>query len=239
MNELCRRYWQPVNRFLYQRGHSEAAAEDLTQEFMFQMLESAAWRRVDPARGRFRSFLLGALVRFLHDESARRASLKRGGGTSEISLNAEGAPTELTGPNLTEEIIRNFDRVWAVSLLAATIDRVRIQYAESGRAHVFSRLKPFLPVGEDAPSYEQAAAALSLTLPALKTEVFRLRQAVRTALRAEVAQTVSAPHEVDAELSWLRRILMDRGSELEHRLEKAARGTEGIGDPAPKDPAKD
>jgi RNA polymerase sigma-70 factor (ECF subfamily) len=239
MNELCRRYWQPVNRFLCQRGYSEAEAEDLTQDFMFQMLESAAWRRVDPARGRFRGFLLGALVRFLHDEAARRASLKRGGGTSPVSLDAEGAPTDLIGPNLTEEIIRNFDRVWAVSLLAAAVERVRIQYAESGRAHVFSRLKPFLPSGGDAPSYEHTATALSLTLPALKTEVFRLRQAVRLALRAEVAQTVSAPHEVDAELSWLRRILMDRGSQLDPRPEKAAPGSEGIGDSAPKDPAKD
>lgn len=239
MNELCRRYWQPVNRFLCQRGYSEAEAEDLTQDFMFQMLETAAWRRVDPARGRFRSFLLGALVRFLHDEAARRATLKRGGGASEISLDAEGAPTDLTGPNLTEEIIRKFDRVWAVSLLAAAVERVRIQYAVSGRAHVFSRLKPFLPSGEDAPSYEHAAAALSLTLPALKTEVFRLRQAVRLALRAEVAQTVSAPHEVDAELSWLRRILMDRGSQLDHRPEKAAPGSEDIGVSAPKDPPKD
>lgn len=214
MNELCRRYWLPVYRFLCQRGYSEAEAEDLTQDFMFQMLESAAWRRVDPSRGRFRSFLLGSLVRFLHDERARRSAQKRGGGTTAVSLDDETGDHQLSGPHLTEEIIRKFDRVWAVSLLAAAVERVRVQYAEAGRAHLFTRLKPFLPSGEVTPSYDEAAAALSISLPGLKTEVFRLRQAVRVALRTEVAQTVSAPHEVDAELSWLRRILMDRGSAL-------------------------
>ena len=214
MNELCRRYWQPVYRFLCQRGYPESEAEDLTQDFMFQMLESAAWRRVDPSRGRFRSFLLGSLVRFLHDERARRIALKRGGGSTSVSLDSGEEPEELVGPHLTEEVIRKFDRVWAVTLLGAAVERVRVQYAESGRAHLFTRLKPFLPSGEITPSYEEAALALSLNLATLKTEIFRLRQAVRAALRTEVAQTVAAPHEIDAELSWLRRILMDRGSEL-------------------------
>lgn len=214
MNELCRRYWQPVFRFLCQRGYSESEAEDLTQDFMFQMLETAAWHRVDPSRGRFRSFLLGSLVRFLHDERERRDALKRGGGSSPVSLDVAAEAEEAPGPHLTEEVIRKFDRVWAVTLLGASVERVRIQYAESGRAHLFTRLKPFLPSGEVTPSYEAVAVALSLNLATLKTEVFRLRQAVRVALRVEVAQTVSAPHEIDAELSWLRRILMDRGSAL-------------------------
>ena len=218
MNELCRRYWLPVYRFLCQRGYPESEAEDLTQDFMFQMLESAVWRRVDPARGRFRSFLLGALIRFLHDERTRRGAGKRGGGVSAVSLDAPfeagGEPPQLAGPHLTEDIIRRFDRVWAVTLLAAAIERVRAQYSAAGRAHVFSRLKPFLPSAQSTPSYDEAAAALSLSLSGLKSEVFRLRQAVRIALRTEVAQTVSAPHEIDAELSWLRRILMDRGSVL-------------------------
>ena len=224
MNELCRRYWQPVYRFLCQRGYSESEAEDLTQDFMFQMLESAAWRRVDPSRGRFRSFLLGALVRFLHDERARREAMKRGGGSTAVSLDAAAEAEEFSGPHLTEDVIRKFDRVWAVTLLGASVERVRVQYAESGRAHLFTRLKPFLPSGEVTPSYDEAAVALSLNLATLKTEVFRLRQAVRNALRVEVAQTVSAPHEIDAELSWLRRILMDRGSALQERESPAGSG---------------
>ena len=237
MNELCRRYWQPVFRFLCQRGYSESEAEDLTQDFMFQMLESAAWRRVDPSRGRFRSFLLGSLVRFLHDERARRDALKRGGGSGSVSLDVAAEAGEIPGPHLTEEVIRKFDRVWAVTLLAASVERVRIQYAESGRAHLFTRLKPFLPSGEVTPSYEAAAVALSLNLATLKTEVFRLRQAVRAALRVEVAQTVSAPHEIDAELSWLRRILMDRGSALpegESGLRAGHRPQPAPGGPIPK-----
>jgi len=41
----------------------------------------------------------------------------------------------------------------------------------------------------------------------LKTEVFRIREEFRQAVRAEVALTVDAPDEIDAELAHLHGVL--------------------------------
>src|SRR5262245_57178770 len=60
------RYREPVKRFVVRRGFSEPDAEDLTHEFFLELLGDSALRKADRTRGKFRSFLLGAAVRFLH-----------------------------------------------------------------------------------------------------------------------------------------------------------------------------
>ena len=55
---------------------------------------------------------------------------------------------------------------------------------------------------------------LGLTLPALKSELHRLRHRFKTLVRQEVASTVSAPHEIDEEMSYLQRVLIDKGNDL-------------------------
>ena len=61
LGELCEAYWPAVFRFLQREGRTEDTARELTQEFFAKVLERDAFAGVDPARGRFRSFLLGAL----------------------------------------------------------------------------------------------------------------------------------------------------------------------------------
>ena len=79
LESLCRQYWKPVRDFIRFRGFPEADAEDLTQVFLVRLCERSVWRRAEAARGRFRSFLLGALTHFLADELDRRNTQKRGG----------------------------------------------------------------------------------------------------------------------------------------------------------------
>src|SRR5262245_61702122 len=85
LEELCRRYWTPIVRFIQSRGVMAAEAEDLTQEFMVHILEKSLFGRADRFQGRFRSFLIGALVRFLGDKADRRNALKRGGANEHVS----------------------------------------------------------------------------------------------------------------------------------------------------------
>ena len=86
LEALCRRYWTPLNQFIRSRGYSEAEAEDLTQEFLLHLLEHSTLRKPDPLRGKFRSFLLGALMKFLSHERERQLAQKRGGQQPHISL---------------------------------------------------------------------------------------------------------------------------------------------------------
>ena len=68
------------------QGHGVEAARDLTQEFFARLLEGQWLRPADPQRGRFRSFLLRCLSRFLIDEWRRGTAQKRGGGREFFSL---------------------------------------------------------------------------------------------------------------------------------------------------------
>jgi len=57
-------------------------------------------------------------------------------------------------------------------------------------------------------SYEAAAQALNVGLPALKTLIHRLRRRHAQLLREEVAQTVLNPNDVEAEVHALCEALV-------------------------------
>jgi RNA polymerase sigma-70 factor (ECF subfamily) len=211
LEDLCRRYWSPLFQFIRVRGHTEAEAKDLTQEFLLHLLEHSTLQRADRSRGRFRSFLCGALVRFLADAYDKNRAQKRGGQAVHTSLDDPKAQAE--GVATPQETI-HFDRAWAVAILRTSLARAQKEYAESGREAVFVKLRLFLPGAGEPPSYEQAAAQCNLSVAAFTSELHRLRKRVRELTRDEVVQTVSAPHEIEGELDHLRHVLMDRGTEF-------------------------
>ncbi|MEO5959453.1 MAG: sigma-70 family RNA polymerase sigma factor [Opitutaceae bacterium] len=209
LDAFCRRYWEPVNAFIRWKGYAEAEAADLTQDFFLNFVETRSWRRAEPARGRFRTFLLGALTHRLAKARLHQTRLKRGGDSPAISLEETDAGKEagaaLASVPPTE--VAHFDREWAIRVLGAALAVTREEYSAKGKQRLYEALKVFLTARGTPPSYETVACELGLGLGAVKTEIHRLRQALRAALRAEIGQTVSAPHEVEAELRHLRDVL--------------------------------
>src|SRR5207253_8343443 len=65
LEELCRKYWFPLYAFLRRQGRSPEDAKDLTQGFLAQFLAKDRLRRAEPAKGKFRSFLLASLTNFV------------------------------------------------------------------------------------------------------------------------------------------------------------------------------
>jgi DNA-directed RNA polymerase specialized sigma24 family protein len=208
LEELCRRYWSPLNQFIRARGYTEAEAQDLTQEFLLHLLEHSTLQRAERSRGKFRSFLLGALVRFLADEYDRRHAQKRGQGARHLSVEDEAV--DLAAP---PDSVIVFDREWALVILENAVRGVQEEFEAGGSMTRFEVLRHFLPGSLEAPPYEQAAAQLGLSLPALKSELHRLRRRFKELVRQEVANTVSAPHEIDEEMDHLQAVLMDRGND--------------------------
>lgn len=207
LGELCHRYWKPLHQFIRARGHGEEDAQDLTQAFIVHLLEHSTLKRADRTQGRFRSFLLGALKRFLADERDRRHAQKRGEGavhvaTDEAQIEAADSQTEIS-----------FDREWALIILENALTLLQTEW-EGGNPGGFNVLRQFLPGSIVCPTYEQAAQQVGKTLPAFKSELHRMRQRFRALVRQEIAATVSAPHEIEEEMQHLQRILMDRGSDL-------------------------
>lgn len=205
--ELCRIYWPPIYAYLRRSGYATHDAQDLAQSFFQHLLENETLRRASPEKGRFRSFLLGALKICLADEHARRHALKRGGNAQFISMD-EMAAEEMHHQRLTNELTpaESLDARWAGVILQRALEKVRTEFLADGRTETFEALSPFLAGEKVGISYQELAERMTLSLGALKTQIHRLRRQFASAVRHEVMQTVSAPHEVEDELRQLRRV---------------------------------
>ncbi len=208
LSKLCADYREPLVRFLCSRGHDRHASEDMVQEFFLRLLESQAWKRADQARGRFRTFLLGALMHVIDHVEEKADAAKRGGGVEHDSLDALTDEGFEHGA-IAMEIERRFDSDWAFGLIKNAMNALADEFTTEGRGGEFAALRCFLPGAEMPPSYEELSAKLNQPVASLKTKVHRMRQRFRELLRAAVARTVSAPHEVDEELAYLRSLLAE------------------------------
>jgi len=199
---LCNDYWSPIFAYVRRLGFSEADAQDLTQGFFVHLLEHHTVRRADPERGRFRSFLLGALKNYLSNEAARAGRQKRGG-TREI-LSLDDPSKTIAEPSVEAEAVRSFEESWANEVVCRSLTRLREKFREEHRGQLFTVLERFL--GE-ATVTEEAARTLGSSIGALRTAVSRLRKQFGEQIRFEIARTVSAPHLVEEEFRYLRSVL--------------------------------
>lgn len=213
LEELCRAYWQPVYAFLRRSGRSTHDAQDLTQGFLSGFFEGGSLERVDPAKGRFRSFLLGALQHFLSHERDRERALKRGGGVTLVPLEAPDTEGAAPGgmpaaPGMTPE--QAFDRQWALALLDRVLTRLAQEQDDAGKSSQFECLRIALTGDRGAVPYATLGQRLGLSEGAVKVAVHRLRQRYREILRDEIAQTVETSGEVESELKVLLAALGGR-----------------------------
>lgn len=199
LDKICRAYWQPVFVVVRGRGVTDQDAGDVTQAFFEHALEKMAFARADRLRGRFRTFLLGILHHFLLSEWRDATAAKRGGGVLPGEFDDETAPSV---PPVEAE---SFDREWALAVMNRAVERVRDEWSDKGKN--WNVLKRFLPGGGGALSMEEAAEKCGTTPGAFKVELHRLRARMKELLRGEIARTVSAPHEIEEELAYLRRTL--------------------------------
>lgn len=205
---LFRAYWYPLYAYVRRQGHGFADAQDLTQEFFARLLERDYLRMADRNRGRFRTFLLTSLKHFLINEWKRANREKRGSGQKILSLDEEMAESRYTAePAVDRPPDALYDRGWAAVLLDRALVALRTELAQSGKLDLFDRLKVFVWGEKNALTYAAMAEQLGMTEGAVKVAVHRLRQRYGALLRAEVAQTVRTPVEVDEELRYLISVI--------------------------------
>jgi RNA polymerase sigma factor (sigma-70 family) len=205
---LCEAYWYPLYGHLRSRGYDAADAEDLVQAFFLRVLQKGALRQADPARGRFRSFMVSSLKHFASNERDRALSGKRGGHTPVLSLDVAAAERRLLlEPASADTPETIFNRRWALTLLEQVLARLQGEMHASGHERQFEWLKPYLTGEEPQLSYETTAARLGISEGAVKVAVHRLRRRFREMVRDEVAQTVASAEEVDDELRYLRSVV--------------------------------
>jgi RNA polymerase sigma-70 factor (ECF subfamily) len=208
LESLCATYWYPIYAYARRRGHSVEDAQDLTQAFFARLLERHWVSNADQHRGRFRTFLLTAMNRFMSDEWDKARAQKRGGGAGHIPLQLDSAETRYgcePADDRTPE--QYFERRWVLTLLENVLARLRGEYEQEGKGRVFAALSSTLPGGDESPRYAELATQAGLSEAAVKVAVHRLRKRYRHRLRTEIADTVAGHSDVDDELRHLFAVL--------------------------------
>lgn len=206
LETLCRAYWYPLYAYVRGTGRSPHDAQDLTQEFFARLLALDWLRVVLPEKGRFRTFLLVTMKRFLANEWHRETAQKRGAGNLPLSLDTEVAEHRFAAePPLAPDEL--YERRWAMTLLDESLERLQRDFRNTGKEQEFNSLKEWLTAERGSIPYGQIATALGTTEGAARVAVHRMRKQFRLLFRQTIAETVEAACDVDAEMRHLVVVL--------------------------------
>ena len=210
MAQLCNAYWYPLYAYVRRKGYLPTDAQDLTQEFFARLLARNYVTAADRQKGKFRSFLLGTFEHFLAKEWRRAHAEKRGGGQVAFSLDETDAENRyLLEPAHELTPAKIFDRRWATTILDQAMARLAEECRANRKGELFQTVEPLLSGDSAGASYAELARSLNTTEGALKVAVHRLRQRYGELVRAEIAQTVASPAEVEQELQELLMALRE------------------------------
>lgn len=203
LNTLCRNYWQPVFLAIRSRGYNEEDARDHTQGFFKHLMEKSILGKADQGQGRFRTFLLTVLWRFLNDDKKMRTADKRWGYQQRESI--EVAETETARED--EAFVSILDQEWAANVIQRTLDFLAEDCINKQGEEAWLLLKRFLPGSRGIPPVEELAHFLGISESGARSEIHRLRNRFREHLRRQVMATVTSMDELDDEIRYLGQVL--------------------------------
>jgi RNA polymerase sigma factor (sigma-70 family) len=205
LSDLCGAYYAPVFAFVRRSTNDDQSARDLTHGFFARLLAKQNIDNADPRRGRFRSYLLGAVKHFLSDARDRDHRLKRGGGEQMQSLDQQtetSTSIQFPDPNAPTPD-HEFDRKWALTVLDISLTRLADEHKAADHEKHFEILKPWLTGDTENLSQADAAKQLSMNEAAVKVAIHRLRRRFREVIKSEIAETLHDPVQVNNELEYL------------------------------------
>ena len=129
LGELSESYYAPVVSFLKKEGRSDDAARDLAHSFFAWLLSRDALATLEPERGRFRSYLLGALKHFIIHEREKSSAQKRGNQITHLSIQSatDTSPGLDPADSLTLPPDQEFDRQWALHLIREAMSALQTE----------------------------------------------------------------------------------------------------------------
>ncbi|MFN0125283.1 MAG: RNA polymerase sigma factor [Verrucomicrobiales bacterium] len=206
LGELCTAYYAPVVAFLRRDGRSDDDARELAHGFFARVLEGGHFDAADRSRGKFRSYVLGALKHHLQQERRKQGAARRGGGIEHVALSQPTdthAGFEVADPREVG-FDREFDRRWALAVLDRAMSMLESEFERVGRRAHFDALRPWLGGEAAGESQAELAGRLGMSAGAVKVAIHRLRQRFREVVKEEIAHTVGGGEaEVREELNHL------------------------------------
>jgi RNA polymerase sigma factor (sigma-70 family) len=207
--DLCAAYYAPVQSYIARTAHDLGDARDLTQEFFARLLAGGVIAGAEREKGRFRSYLLGAVKHYLADTRARCGAAKRGGHHEHVPLNSgtdtsPGVDLSDPGDQAPDAL---FDRQWGLAVLDRALACLAAEHEQQGKAGHFQLLKPWLTGDAGGVSQAEAAAQLVMSEGAIKVAIHRLRKRFRDLVKSEIVRTVSTEQEAREELRYLIEVV--------------------------------
>lgn len=209
MEEICRQYWYPIYAYSRRHGFNVMDAEDLTQAFFQRLIASETIQVAREEKGLMRSFMLSLLKRVISNH-IRHASAEKRGGSSAATVSFDDAaaeeryshePADIHDPDTL------FDRAWASGVLDAAEKKLRDDFLRADNLDGYNQLREFLPLGDNATPYSEAAKELGIAEGTLRLQIHRMRKRYGKYIEEEIAQTVNGPEEVKAELAHLMAVI--------------------------------
>ncbi|MFZ4765763.1 MAG: RNA polymerase sigma factor [Roseimicrobium sp.] len=201
LTDLCDAYYEPVVAYLRSVFRDADAAREMSHAFFAEMLGGGTIHTANRERGRFRSYVLGAVKHFVSHQREAARRLKRGGGAEVVSLDdaeaAEVPDARLLAPDA------EFDRQWAMTVIARSMDALRAECATEGRGAFFDAVSGILNGQASHGDQTALAAACGVSFDAFRMAVSRLRKRLRQCVKAEIAGTLEDPAAVQEEMETL------------------------------------
>jgi DNA-directed RNA polymerase specialized sigma24 family protein len=217
IGRIMGKYWKPVYAFLRRKGHGNEEAKDLTQGFFTEVvLGRELIQQADPRKGRFRTFLLTALERYVRGVHRKDVAAVRSPARPLVSLDA-AASGEPAVPSHEPTPEAAFAQAWASQLLDEVIEAVAASCRQAKQEdywHVFRRtvLEPTL-AGTASPALSELCAELGIENEKRAANMnVTVKRRFRSVLEARVRQSVGSEADVAAEIRELMEILARPGA---------------------------
>jgi len=212
LDTIFSRYWKPIYCYIRHRGWDNEDAKDLTQGFLEEVfLGRDLVQRADPAKGKFRTFLLTALQRYIASAVRKEKAKKRSPGNGLVSLDGTDVPNPMEPwPGTTPE--QAFDRAWASALLDKVLDDLEGRCAADGKeTHwaVFSArvLQPIME-GIEPPSLSELCSVHDIPNEEQASNmIVTVKRRFRACLEQHVRQDVNSDAAVGEEIGDLVAVL--------------------------------
>lgn len=207
LGQLLARYLPALrSHLIYSKRLQAADADDMLQDFVTgKILERDLIARANQDLGKFRTFLLTALDRFLLNRLRDAKAQKRAAGAA-IALGEDDEAVPASGDTDA------YDVAWARRVLDEAVQRMRAECAASGREDVWGmfecRVLGPVAEGTEPADYEELVRRFGFQSPSQASNALvTAKRMVARSLRSVVAEYTRDAAEVEAEIQDLHRIL--------------------------------
>jgi RNA polymerase sigma-70 factor (ECF subfamily) len=211
LEKLTAIYWKPVYCYIRRKGYDNEKAKDLTQGFFYEViLGRDLIAQADKAKGRFRTFLLSSLDRYLVSDHRFETAQKRAPDGIMIPLDSFTLSDVPSPASATPE--QAFTYTWASSLIDSVLADVKAACLAAGQTvhwEVFCSqvVRPAME-GSSAPPLADVCAAHQITSQSKASNMsITVKRRFQKVFREHVRPLVSRDDEVDAEIQEIMRII--------------------------------